>query len=321
MSAKTELVRKLCALCPAAAAEISQILAQYTIGYSVGGGKSNLKEKIAVFLDAKKIYGLSPKTLKNYREMLAAFASRVDKPVSKITTDDIREYIGYLSEERRLKDSSVQTHVNTLRSFFSWLGTEDIIRKNPMRRIKSRRIDPIRARCPLTPGQLEQVRGGCRTCKEKALVEFLVSSGCRLGEVVGIRMSDIDWETRSVPVLGKGGKTRTVFFSVRAKKQLLEYSAGRKGGDALFAASGSPYRPMTARAIQKALQAIGERSGVSRRIHPHILRHTFASSALNAGMDLAVIQSLLGHTDPKTTLIYAELLPQKIKQEYDRIAA
>lgn len=126
-----------------------------------------------------------------------------------------------------------------------------------------------------------------------------MSSGCRLGELVGIRVGAIDWQGRSVVVLGKGGKERTVYFSVRAKLMLQEYLAQRKGGDALFASSRAPYEPMRPRAVQKALQQIGERAREPIRIHPHILRHTFASNALNAGMDITIIQHLLGHEDPK----------------------
>lgn len=320
MDTKKELIARLNSAFPGAEKQIAAILEDYRITRE-SGREGGLEKRIAVFLAAKKIDGLSPKTLKNYREMLEAFAARVDKPAGKISADDIREYVGYLVEKRRLKDSSVQTHINTLRSFFGWLDAEDIIKKNPMRKIKSLKIDRAKARRPLTAEQLERLRDGCRTYKEKALVEFLVSSGCRLGELVGIRVDAVDWQGRSVVVLGKGGKERTVYFSVRAKLMLQEYLARRKGGEALFASSRTPYEAMKPRAVEKALQKIGERAGEARRVHPHLMRHTFASNALNAGMDITIIQHLLGHTDPKTTLIYAELAPRTVKYEYERVVA
>lgn len=320
MDTKKELIARLNSAFPGAEEQIAAILEDYRITRE-SGREGGLEKRIAVFLAAKKIDGLSPKTLKNYREMLEAFAARVDKPAGKISADDIREYVGYLVEKRRLKDSSVQTHINTLRSFFGWLDAEDIIKKNPMRKIKSLKIDRAKARRPLTAEQLERLRDGCRTYKEKALVEFLVSSGCRLGELVGIRVDAVDWQGRSVVVLGKGGKERTVYFSVRAKLMLQEYLARRKGGEALFASSRAPYEAMRPRAVEKALQKIGERAGEARRVHPHLMRHTFASNALNAGMDITIIQHLLGHTDPKTTLIYAELAPRTVKYEYERVVA
>lgn len=320
MDTKKELIARLNSAFPGAEEQIAAILEDYRITRE-SGREGGLEKRIAVFLAAKKIDGLSPKTLKNYREMLEAFAARVDKPAGKISADDIREYVGYLVEKRRLKDSSVQTHINTLRSFFGWLDAEDIIKKNPMRKIKSLKIDRAKARRPLTAEQLERLRDGCRTYKEKALVEFLVSSGCRLGELVGIQVDAVDWQGRSVVVLGKGGKERTVYFSVRAKLMLQEYLSRRKGGEALFASSRAPYEAMKPRAVEKILQKIGERAGEARRVHPHLMRHTFASNALNAGMDITIIQHLLGHTDPKTTLIYAELAPRTVRYEYERVVA
>ena len=320
MDTKKELIARLNSAFPGAEEQIAAILEDYRITRE-SGREGGLEKRIAVFLAAKKIDGLSPKTRQNYREMLEAFAARVDKPAGKISADDIREYVGYLVEKRRLKDSSVQTHINTLRSFFGWLDAEDIIKKNPMRKIKSLKIDRAKARRPLTAEQLERLRDGCGTYKEKALVEFLVSSGCRLGELVGIRVDAVDWQGRSVVVLGKGGKERTVYFSVRAKLMLQEYLSRRKGGEALFASSRAPYEAMKPRAVETILQKIGERAGEARRVHPHLMRHTFASNALNAGMDITIIQHLLGHTDPKTTLIYAELAPRTVRYEYERVVA
>lgn len=319
MNTKQELIARLSEAFPGAEERITAILADYRVTREAGR-EGDLSKRITSFLAAKKIDGLSPKTLKNYREILTAFAAQVDRPTARISVDDIRAYIGFLTE-RGMRDSSVQTHINTLRSFFNWLDTEDLIKRNPMRKIKSLKIDRAKSRRPLTPEQLERLRDGCRSYREKALVEFLVSSGCRLGEVVGIRVDAVDWQGRSVVVLGKGGKERTVYFSVRAKLMLQEYLARRRGGEALFASSRTPYEAMKPRAVERALQKIGERTGEHRRVHPHILRHTFASNALNAGMDITIIQHLLGHEDPKTTLIYAELSPRTVRYEYERVVA
>ncbi len=104
--------------------------------------------------------------------MLTSFHSQVDKHITKITTDDIRTYIGYLADERRLKDSSIQTHINTLRSFFSWLDMEDIIKKNPMRKIRSLKIDRMKARRPLSPEELEQLRTDAALTRRRLLWSF-----------------------------------------------------------------------------------------------------------------------------------------------------
>jgi len=281
--------------------------------------RSNLPRRVEAFLAAKRIDGCRPKTIKGYRERLKLFMTQCSKPVQQITTDDLREYLAYLVDERHLMDNSVQAHINTLRSFFSWLVDEDNIRKSPMRKIKSLKIDKLRSRHPLTAEQLELVRDGCRGYKEKALVEFLVSSGCRVSEVAGLRVDDIDWRDRKCKVIGKGNKERTVYFSVRAKLMLQLYIAERRGGEALFASSRAPYEPLTDRGIEKMISKLGKRIGMERSLYPHLMRHTFASHALNCGMELTIIQHLLGHSDPKTTLIYAEIDPIRVQYEYNRM--
>ncbi len=319
MTAKIDLIAKLTALMPECAREIIKIMREYDVQTAQVYDRSNLPRRVEAFLAAKRIDGCRPKTIKGYRERLKLFMTQCSKPVQQITTDDLREYLAYLVDERHLMDNSVQAHINTLRSFFSWLVDEDNIRKSPMRKIKSLKIDKLRSRHPLTAEQLELVRDGCRGYKEKALVEFLVSSGCRVSEVAGLRVDDIDWRDRKCKVIGKGNKERTVYFSVRAKLMLQLYIAERRGGEALFASSRAPYEPLTDRGIEKMISKLGKRIGMDRPLYPHLMRHTFASHALNCGMELTIIQHLLGHSDPKTTLIYAEIDPIRVQYEYNRM--
>lgn len=321
MTAKIDLIAKLTALMPECAREIIKIMREYDVQTAQVYDRSNLPRRVEAFLAAKRIDGCRPKTIKGYRERLKLFMTQCSKPVQAITTDDLREYLAYLVDERHLMDNSVQAHINTLRSFFSWLVDEDNIRKSPMRKIKSLKIDKLRSRHPLTAEQLELVRDGCRGYKEKALVEFLVSSGCRVSEVAGLRVDDIDWRDRKCKVIGKGNKERTVYFSVRAKLMLQLYIAERRGGEALFASSRAPYEPLTDRGIEKMISKLGKRIGMERPLYPHLMRHTFASHALNCGMELTIIQHLLGHSDPKTTLIYAEINPIRVQYEYNRVIA
>ena len=319
MTAKIDLIAKLTALMPECAREIIKIMREYDVQTAQVYDRSNLPRRVEAFLAAKRIDGCRPKTIKGYRERLKMFMTQCSKPVQAITTDDLREYLAYLVDERHLMDNSVQAHINTLRSFFSWLVDEDNIRKSPMRKIKSLKIDKLRSRHPLTAEQLELVRDGCRGYKEKALVEFLVSSGCRVSEVAGLRVDDIDWRDRKCKVIGKGNKERTVYFSVRAKLMLQLYIAERRGGEALFASSRAPYEPLTDRGIEKMISKLGKRIGMERPLYPHLMRHTFASHALNCGMELTIIQHLLGHSDPKTMLIYAEIDPIRVQYEYNRM--
>ena len=325
MNAKTELAKRLVATVsadsPAAAEAINAILKDYTILRETDEEKSDLSKRIKHYLGAKRIEGLSPRTLANYKYSLELFAGRVNKSASRVTTDDIRGYITYLSETRHLAETSLQTHINTLRAFFGWLHTEEKIKKNPMLKIRSLKIDKKNARQALSVEELERLRDACQTYREKALVEFLVSTGCRLSEVAQLNVRDLDFSERTVMVTGKGDKDRTVYFSVRARLMLQAYIKERRGGDGLFVSSKTPYLRLKPRAIQRIIRAISERAGLSIRVHPHLLRHTFATHALNSGMDVTAIQRLLGHEDIATTQIYAAMNEDVIKHQYNKYVA
>lgn len=295
---------------------LAAILKDYSITKESDEQRSDLNRRIKYYLGAKRIDGLSERTLKNYKANLESFAAKVEKSAAKITTDDIRGYIAYLDETRHLKETSLQTHINTLRAFFGWLHTEEKIKKNPMSKIKSLKLDKKGARQALSVEELERLRDACKGYREKALVEFLVSTGCRLSEVAQLRAADLNLADRSVQVTGKGDKDRVVYFSVRARLMVQEYIVQRKGGDGLFVSSKSPYEPLKPRAIQRIVRSLSERAGLEGRVHPHLLRHTFATHALNGGMDVTVIQRLLGHEDIATTQIYAELNEEGVSSIY-----
>lgn len=325
MNARHELEKRLFSMVsgdnPITEEEIKGILKDYIILRENEEEKSDLKKRISYYLGAKRIDGLSPRTLANYKYTLELFAQRMTKSVSKITTDDIRGYITYLSEVRNLSETSLQTHISILRAFFGWLHTEEKIKKNPMLKIRSLKLDKKNARQALSVEELERLRDACKGYREKALVEFLVSTGCRLSEVAQLSVDAVNFAERSVTVTGKGDKDRVVYFSIRARLMLQEYIKGRKGGEGLFVSSKTPYLPLKQRAIQRIIHGISERAGLEGRVHPHLLRHTFATHALNSGMDVTVIQRLLGHENLATTQIYATMNEDVIKHQYNKYVA
>lgn len=275
---------------------------------------SDVEERMKLFFASKRLEGNSNKTEKNYRYILTKFAMHVKKPISSITSMDMRMYLAYAGQN--IKPGSVNAMIYCFKSFFSWLVDNEYIFKNPMSKIKATKI-PKRIRKPLTDEETELLRQACETLREKTIIELLVSSGIRLDEVYKLNKSDLDFHERSFHVIGKGNKERKVYFSVKAKILLLKYIEERKDEcEALIVTVKEPYRRLGHRAIQTAIKKIAARVEFDRSVHTHLFRHTFATHNINSGMPLPVLQHLMGHEDSSTTMIYAELSEENIKHEY-----
>lgn len=238
---------------------------------------------------------------------------------AQITTDHICHWMSCLKEERGMKKGSVQTYLNCLCSFFGWLYIEGKIRSNPTIRIKSAHIDKKRSRKPLTQEEIELCRSVLKDTREKAIFEMYLSTGCRLSELVNIKTEDIDFNARELEICGKGDKMRTVYFSVKAKLAVQAYLAESKNKSILFSCDIAPFGPLGDQAIQKIIRAIGKRAKLSEPLHPHKLRRTFATTALNSGMDIIVIQQLLGHSNLDTTQIYTQLSQKSVRHSYNKL--
>ncbi|MGP1412213.1 MAG: site-specific tyrosine recombinase/integron integrase [Peptoanaerobacter stomatis] len=315
MRAKDELLQELFDIY-GANEDIEKLVNKYVITKQESK-RTSLKNKINQFIIAKQIDNLSVRTLENYKLQLIQFEKYIKKPVNQISTDDIRTYISYLSSDRKIKLSSIETYIAYIKTFFAWCSSEEIIKKDPTVRIKSSKFTRINTRNSLKIEEQEKIRDICKDIREKAIVEILISTGCRLSEIANINIDDVDIYNRSIKVIGKGNKVRTVYFSTRAKLYLQQYISTRKGDEnALFVSKKAPYIRLKGRAIQKIIRQIGLRAKLNFNLHPHLFRHTFATNCLNIGMDIVTIQRLLGHSNLQTTQIYAKMSQETIKNEY-----
>lgn len=278
---------------------------------------SDIEEKVQYFLASKKLDGASPNTLYNYQLHLIKFASVIHKPLSSITVVDIRIYLSVVAQ--RVKQSTVATEISILKSFFAWLDTEELILKNPMKKIKNIKKEK-RLRKALTQEELELLRDACKTVRQRAILEFLFSTGCRLEELVNVNIEDIKWDKGELNVIGKGNKERTVYLNAKAKLYLRKYLKEREKiqNPALFVASKYPYKRIGGRSIEREINQITKSAGFDKSVYPHLIRHTTATLALKAGMSLTSIQHLLGHENPSTTQIYAEISNEDVKHEYNK---
>lgn len=279
---------------------------------------TDIDEKLQMYLAVKKLDGLSIKTLKNYNYNLVIFGSYLRKPLSTVNTTDIRMFLAQRCQN--MKSTSMNGQITILKSFFSWLQEEEYIIKNPTKKIKQTK-EPKRLRHAMSDEEIELLKLACRTDREKALVEFLVSTGCRLSEVVGINIQDINWYDMELAVIGKGNKERDVYFTVKAKILIKKYLANRKGENkALFIASKFPFARLGGRSIENEINKIAARTNIDKSVFPHLFRHSFATHSINAGMPMAILQSILGHEDAATTMIYAEINKENIKHEYRKLS-
>lgn len=283
---------------------------------------SDIEEKMYFYICLKRLEGLSEKSLENYVCEIRMFSNYVRKPVRQITTNDIRGYLSTIKQERHYENVTINNKISYLRGFFETLLIEEIITKNPMLKIKKLKFNAKEARDPLTAEELEIVRNSCNNIREKAMVEFLVSTGVRVTEAVDTRLSDINWNDCSLSVIGKGDKTRTVFFSIKCKLYLQEYIKTRGcESDGLFLAERSPHAPLAKSGIEKAIKKIAKRTNIIKKISPHVFRHTYASLALQKGMDIVTISQLLGHESVTTTQIYAKTNTKMLQIAYEKFIA
>ena len=298
---------------------VEEVLYKYNIlPEETGLVTSDIEEKLQIYLASKKLDGLSIETLKNYRYNLIIFADYLRKPFAAIETMDLRMFLGARCKD--MKQSSVNGQISILKSFFGWLADEEYIPKNPAKKLKQTK-QPKRVRKPLTEEEVELLRQACETDRQKSLVEFLISTGCRLDEVFKVNKDDINWHEMSLFVIGKGNKERKVYFSTKAKILLKKYLLTREdNNEALFVTSKRPYNRLGKRSIQREFKKIANMAGIEKSIHPHLFRHSFATYKINSGMPMPIIQHLMGHESPATTQIYAQLSEETVKYEYKKIS-
>jgi integrase/recombinase XerD len=204
-----------------------------------------------------------------------------------------------------------------MKSLFRWTHEEGHVSKNPAAKIKEPKLGK---RIPkfLTDREIEHLREACLTPMEKALFEFMFSTGCRIGEIVTLDMNSVNWSNHSAIVKGKGDKEREVYFNIRCDIWLKRYIDSREDNDvAVFVTERDPHR-MSKAQMRYIIKRISKRAGINKVIHPHQLRHSYATHLLNNGAPIEVIQSLMGHEKSETTRIYAELSGRLRKEFYQK---
>ena len=267
------------------------------------------------FLAAKKVEGCSEKTLAYYRKTVQDMLDGIGKTAQQITTDDLRGYLSDYQEQRGAGKVTIDNIRRILSSFFSWLEDEDYILKSPARRIHKVKTAKV-VKDTYTDEALERMRDGCGNLRDLAIIDMLASTGMRVGELVLLNREDINFEERECVVLGKGNKERVVYFDARTKIHLLNYLDSRQDASpALFVGLRAPHGRLSIGGVETMLRTLGKALSIPK-VHPHKFRRTLATTAIDKGMPIEQVQQLLGHQKIDTTLRYAMVKQQNVKQAH-----
>lgn len=265
-----------------------------------------------LFLFAKQVEGCSNKTIIYYKSTIEKMLMKIKKQVYNINTDDLRKYLF----DHKNKNHSSKTTIDNIRrifsSFFSWLEDEDYIIKNPVRRIHRVKTGRI-IKEVLTDEDLELLRDNCNEIRDLTMVELLISTGMRVGELVNLNIEDINFYERECVIFGKGENERIVYFDARTKIHLIKYLQTRNDNNpALFVSFKKPYNRLGISAVERRIREIGSKANI-KNVHPHKFRRTMATNAIDKGMPIEQVQKLLGHVQIDTTMQYAIVNQNNVK--------
>mgnify|MGYP000846031303 FL=1 len=292
-----------------AAETLSKVLQKYAV---TEVPEKQTGELLPKFISAKRVEGCSEKSLKYYESTIKNMLESVDKPEQEITTDDLRGYLDSYQQTNKISKVTLDNVRRILSSFFSWLEDEDYVVKSPVRRIhKVKTTKTVKE--TYSDEALELMRDHCDNTRDLAMIDLLSSTGMRVGELVKLNREDIDFDNRECVVLGKGDKERKVYFDARTKIHLQKYLDEREDeNEALFVSLLKPFNRLQISGVEIRLRKIGSELNIPK-VHPHKFRRTLATMAIDKGMPIEQVQSLLGHQSIDTTLRYAMVNQANVK--------
>lgn len=300
--------------------------------------KLDMQEGIREFLQYLEIEkGRSPKTIENYRHYLERFVAyaKVQNP-EDVTEAMIREYRVWLNRQNgtkvgrtmeTMKRRTQNYYLIALRAFLKFLRKRGIESVSPERielaKVGDRSLDLI------TSAELERLLSAPdiktpQGMRDRALLELLFSTGLRVSELCSLSIEDVDLSRDEFSIRGKGDKVRVVFLTDAAKRCIKEYLASRKDMDeALFVQYGKNAKNatelrLTTRAVQRLVKHYATKAGITRKVTPHVIRHSFATDLLGNGADIRSVQALLGHANIATTQIYTHVTDSHLREVHKK---
>lgn len=273
--------------------------------------------EINKFLEYIKLRGFSNYTYESYKEDLESFVAFFkDKNIKDITVKDIRNYIRRMYD-KKYKAATISRHISTLKSFYNFLETENIIKTNPMTLISNPKKEkklPNYLNYEDTEKLLHTPDINTKDGLMAALIlEMLYSTGVRVGELVNIKVSDINKRERTILVFGKGRKERIVFYGSNCEKLLNKYLDKH---DSIYLFTNKHGNKINERMVRSIVSDMALKAHLNVKVTPHTLRHTYATHLLNDGADLKSVGDLLGHENLSTTGIYTHVSNDRLRKVY-----
>ncbi len=275
-------------------------------------------DKFLVFLKVELNY--SELTIKSYQLDLTDFFEYIEsKKINylTITNHDVRGYLKYL-DSCNLKNSTISRRISTLRTFYNYLVDENIVENNVFHNVKNPKLEK---KLPnyLNYNEMEELLESIdisttEGLKRRLLIEMFYSTGCRVSEMINVKISDIDFTNKTIRIMGKGSKERIVYFGDYASKYLDNYLSKVKCDKYLF--TNKKGEKLTINEVEQIVKDIMKHISIKTHVTPHTLRHTFATHLLNNGADIKTVQELLGHANLSTTGIYTHVSSDRLKDIY-----
>nr|DAN91695.1 MAG TPA: SITE SPECIFIC RECOMBINASE XERD [Caudoviricetes sp.] len=279
---------------------------------------NSIRKLIELFLNTLTVENKSIETIKQYRLHLSQLADFLQgKSITEVNVFDLRYFLAKYKEERKISNTSLNHKRSVISSFFTWLTDEEYILKNPARKLKKIK-EKKKVKKAFSQKELELLRNECGSERERAIVEVLISTGCRVSEIVKANIGDIDFQTGEVKVTGKGDKERVVYLDEKALMYLNLYLDSRGDNNvALFVSKKQPFMRLQKDGIERIISNLGKRASV--KAHPHKFRRTLCTNLINRGMPAQDVAILLGHEDVNITCsIYYKANNDNIRYQFKK---
>lgn len=267
------------------------------------------------FISAKGIEGRSAKTLERYKYIIGKFNMDVCIPTREVTVFHIRRYLTDM-KARGISDGTLEGVREVFSSYFNWLQRENLIKNNPCANLGAIKCQR-KVKQAYSEIDLDLLKSNCKRVRDKAIVCFLLSTGCRISEMTQLNRTDVDLKNRECKVLGKGNKERIVYLDAVTAMTISDYLNSRTDNSmALFIGKGTErLQPHGVRAMLKKLQ---EAAHIETTVHPHRFRRTLATNLIHKGMPIQEVARILGHEKLDTTMKYVCIDDSDIKYSYNK---